>query len=140
MATTSDVSAGVVRSLIPARMDRLPWTAFHTRLVMSLGTAWILDGLEITLADSVSGVLSQSDTLHMSSVAIGAITVARVQPTSAHGGSGVPTPGMCSHRPWRSGWRSPSGDGGPASPTCHKHVPPRLAAVEGCGRDLSCRR
>jgi hypothetical protein len=50
MTANTDVSSAIVRSLIPARMDRLPWTRFHTRLVMSLGTAWILDGLEITLA------------------------------------------------------------------------------------------
>ena len=56
----------MVRSLIPARLDRLPWTRFHTRLIMALGTAWILDGLEITLASAVAGVLTQSDTLHMS--------------------------------------------------------------------------
>jgi len=54
MATTADVPSGVVRSLLPARMDRLPWTRLHTRLVMPLGTAWILDGLEITLAGSVA--------------------------------------------------------------------------------------
>jgi len=52
---TPDASSGIVRSLIPARMDRLPWTRFHTRLVMALGTAWVLDGLEITLASSVAG-------------------------------------------------------------------------------------
>jgi MFS family permease len=70
---TPDASAGIVRSLIPARMDRLPWTRFHTRLVMALGTAWVLDGLEITLASSVAGVLTAPGTLHMSSAAVGAI-------------------------------------------------------------------
>jgi hypothetical protein len=39
-----------VRSTIPARLDRLRWSPFHTRLVLGLGTAWILDGLEITIA------------------------------------------------------------------------------------------
>jgi hypothetical protein len=57
MPTKTDTSAAVVRSLIPARLDRLPWTRFHTRLIMALGTAWILDGLKITLADVVDGVL-----------------------------------------------------------------------------------
>jgi len=57
MALTTDTGAAVVRSLIPARLDRLPWTRFHTRLIMALGTAWILDGLEITLAGVVDGVL-----------------------------------------------------------------------------------
>jgi hypothetical protein len=52
MPTKTDTSAAVVRSLIPARLDRLPWTRFHTRLIVALGTAWILDGLEITLAAS----------------------------------------------------------------------------------------
>jgi hypothetical protein len=67
MALTTDTGAAVVRSLIPARLDRLPWTRFHTRLIMALGTAWILDGLEITLAGAVAGVLTKSDTLHLSS-------------------------------------------------------------------------
>jgi MFS family permease len=40
---------------------------------MSLGTAWILGGLEITLAGSVAGVLSDHDTLRLSSAAVGAI-------------------------------------------------------------------
>jgi MFS family permease len=73
MRATPEASAGLVRSLIPARMDRLPWTRFHTRLVMALGTAWILDGLEITLASAVAAVLTQPDTLHLSSGAVGAI-------------------------------------------------------------------
>jgi MFS family permease len=72
MGTTPDAAAGLVRSLIPARMDRLPWTRFHTRLVIALGTAWILDGLEITLASAVAAVLTQGNTLHLSSAAVGA--------------------------------------------------------------------
>ena len=63
----------MVRSLIPARVDRLPWSPFHTRLVMALGVAWVLDGLEITVASSVAGALAQPDTLNMSSTAVGAI-------------------------------------------------------------------
>ena len=42
-------SEHVIRSLIPARLDRLRWSRFHTRVVMALGVAWILDGLEITI-------------------------------------------------------------------------------------------
>jgi MFS family permease len=38
-----------MKSLIPARMDRLPWTRFHWTVVLGLGTAWILDGLEIQM-------------------------------------------------------------------------------------------
>ena len=29
-------SPGTIRSLIPARLDRLPWSRFHTRLVIAL--------------------------------------------------------------------------------------------------------
>ncbi|MGI5286382.1 MFS transporter [Nonomuraea polychroma] len=73
MAVTAGASSGVIRSLIPARLDRLPWTPFHTRLVVALGVAWVLDGLEITIASSVTGVLSQPGTLDMSATAVGAI-------------------------------------------------------------------
>ena len=73
MSLKTDTGAAAVRTLIPARLDRLPWTRFHTRLIMALGTAWILDGLEITLAGAVAGVLTNSDTLRMSSAAVGAV-------------------------------------------------------------------
>jgi len=72
-ATKPPTSPGIVRSLIPVRMDRLPWSPFHTRLVAALGVAWVLDGLEITVASSVAGSLTQADTLHLSSTAVGAI-------------------------------------------------------------------
>ncbi|WP_245607221.1 MFS transporter [Pseudonocardia spinosispora] len=39
---------------------------------MALGVAWILDGLEITVASSVADVLTKPETLNMSSVAVGA--------------------------------------------------------------------
>jgi hypothetical protein len=70
MSMKTDIGAAVVRSLIPARLDRLPWTRFHARLIMPLGVAWVLDGLEITLAGAVAGVLTDADTLHMSSAAV----------------------------------------------------------------------
>jgi hypothetical protein len=31
-----------IRSLIPARLDRLGWSSFHTRMVCGLGAAWIM--------------------------------------------------------------------------------------------------
>ncbi|MCY0905173.1 MFS transporter [Arthrobacter sp. H14-L1] len=49
-------------SLIPARMDRLPWTRFHWTVVLGLGVSWILDGLEIELVASAGF----QKTLHMS--------------------------------------------------------------------------
>jgi MFS family permease len=38
-----------VRSLVPARLDRLPWAKFHWMIVVGLGVSWILDGLEIQI-------------------------------------------------------------------------------------------
>ena len=52
---------GSIRSLIPARIDRLPWSPFHTRMVIALGVAWILDGLEITVASAVVDTLTEHD-------------------------------------------------------------------------------
>ncbi|MGH3797033.1 MAG: MFS transporter [Pseudonocardiaceae bacterium] len=73
MTTESHVAPGTVRSLIPARIDRLPWSPFHTRMVAALGVAWILDGLEITVASAVAAVLNKPDTLNLSSTAVGLI-------------------------------------------------------------------
>ena len=64
-STVQSDTGGVIRSLIPARIDRLPWSSFHTRLVIALGVAWILDGLEISIAGSVAGVLTKPDTLNL---------------------------------------------------------------------------
>jgi MFS family permease len=60
-------------TLIPARLDRLPWTRFHWLLVVALGVTWILDGLEVTLKGAVSGVLQEPQTLHFTPAEIGSI-------------------------------------------------------------------
>jgi MFS family permease len=73
MTTTPHVTSGSVRSLIPARIDRLPWSPFHSRMVIALGVAWILDGLEITVAGSIAAVLNTPETLNLSSTAVGFI-------------------------------------------------------------------
>jgi MFS family permease len=62
-----------IRSTIPARLDRLSWSPFHTRMVAGLGAAWILDGLQITIASSVTGQLQKPSTLGMTSSQIGLI-------------------------------------------------------------------
>ena len=56
---------------IPARLDRLPWSRFHTLVVVALGVTWILDGLEVTLAGSVSGALKESPALKFTNTDIG---------------------------------------------------------------------
>jgi MFS family permease len=71
MATTEQTaSSGTIRSLIPARIDRLPWSRFHTRLVVALGVAWILDGLEITIASNVGPDLTQKAALGLSASSV----------------------------------------------------------------------
>ena len=44
-----DEATKPVRSLVPARLDRLPWAKFHWLIVVGLGVSWILDGLEIQI-------------------------------------------------------------------------------------------
>ncbi len=63
--------ATIVHSDIPARLDRLPWSRWHWRVVIALGVAWILDGLEVTLVGSLGGVLERSDTLGLNAAQIG---------------------------------------------------------------------
>ncbi len=62
-----------IRTTIPTRIDRLKWSPFHTRMILGLGVAWVLDGLEITIASSVTGVLTQSNTLHLTAFEVGLI-------------------------------------------------------------------
>ena len=71
-ATVTSRGGSTIRSLIPARIDRLPWSPFFTRMVMALGVAWILDGLEITIAATVIPTLTDKAALGLSSTAVGA--------------------------------------------------------------------
>ena len=66
-------TAAIVETDIPARLDRLPWTRFHTLIVAALGITWILDGLEVTLAGSIAGALQESPVLRFSATEIGLV-------------------------------------------------------------------
>ena len=59
------------RSNIPARLDRLPWSRWHWRVVLALGVAWVLDGLEVTIVGSIGSVLERADTLALGATQIG---------------------------------------------------------------------
>jgi len=61
----------VIETSIPARLDNLRWSGFHTRVVLALGITWILDGLEVTLAGALAGALKESPTLHFSNLDVG---------------------------------------------------------------------
>ncbi len=49
MTAATTEQAKPVESMIPARMHDMPWTRFHWMVIVGLGTAWILDGLEIQI-------------------------------------------------------------------------------------------
>ncbi len=51
---------------LPQRMDRLPWSSWHMRIITALGTSWLLDGLEVTLVGSLSGILESKQGLSLS--------------------------------------------------------------------------
>jgi MFS family permease len=60
-----------IASDVPARLDRLPWSGWHWRVVIALGVAWVLDGLEVTLVGSIGAVLERPETLNMSATEVG---------------------------------------------------------------------
>ena len=51
-------SLGTIETNIPARLDRLPWSGWHWKILIGLGTVWILDGLEVMIVGSVGGAIS----------------------------------------------------------------------------------
>lgn len=65
--------AKAVRTNIPARMDRLPWSGWHWLVIVSLGITWILDGLEVTIVGSISGILQNKGTLHLTTLEVSSI-------------------------------------------------------------------
>jgi MFS family permease len=80
LSDATSVSAGVtaaahedrvIETSIPARLDNLRWSGFHTRVVLALGITWILDGLEVTLAGALSGALKESPTLQFTNFDVG---------------------------------------------------------------------
>jgi MFS family permease len=61
----------IVRTQIPARLDRLPWSRFHTLLVLALGVTWVLDGLEVTIVGALGPALQDRATLGLSTTQVG---------------------------------------------------------------------
>src|SRR5579875_778901 len=57
-ATAAEHQLGTIETDIPARLDRLPWSRWHWRILIGLGTVWILDGLEVTIVSSIAGAIS----------------------------------------------------------------------------------
>jgi MFS family permease len=69
--TTGEARLGTIETDIPARLDRLPWSRWHWRILVGLGTVWILDGLEVTIVGSIAGAISAKGSgIHISSADI----------------------------------------------------------------------
>ena len=64
-------AAATLTSNLPARLDRLPWSRWHWRVVIALGVTWILDGLEVTMVGSLGPTLQRDGTLGLSAAEIG---------------------------------------------------------------------
>jgi len=69
-------AAIIIETDVPGRLDRLPWTRFHTLIVVALGVTWILDGLEVTIAGSIAGALQESPVLRFTAAEIGLVASA----------------------------------------------------------------
>ncbi|MDX6581044.1 MAG: hypothetical protein QOI10_228 [Solirubrobacterales bacterium] len=58
-ATPADMGRfKTIETRVPARLDRLPWSRFHWRVVIGLGIVWILDGLEVTIIGFLAPTLT----------------------------------------------------------------------------------
>jgi MFS family permease len=71
VAAGTTTGGAAVRTDIPARMDRLPWSRFHLMLVIALGVTWILDGLEVTIVGAIGPVLQDPKALGFSVQQVG---------------------------------------------------------------------
>ena len=87
MTTAAAQSGGGLRSLVPARLDRLPWAKFHWMVVVGLGVSWILDGLEIQLVSTAgfqkslgmsSTEVGLAGTVYLIGQVVGALTFGRL--------------------------------------------------------------
>jgi MFS family permease len=58
--TMSDTTPETIKTSVPARLDRLPWSRWHWSIVIGLGTVWILDGLEVTIVGNIAPRLSEA--------------------------------------------------------------------------------
>jgi MFS family permease len=56
---------------VPARLDRLPFCAFHWLVAVALGVTWLLDGLEVTLVGSLSPAIASPEALDLTSRDVG---------------------------------------------------------------------
>jgi MFS family permease len=69
---TASPESRVIRTNVPARLDRLPWSRFHWRIVIGLGTVWVLDGLQVTVVGSIAPRMTEAGSgINLSTADIG---------------------------------------------------------------------
>jgi MFS family permease len=69
---SAGAQTGIITTRVPARLDRLPWSRFHWRVVVGLGGVWVLDGLEVTMVGNVSSRLTEKGSgIHLTPADIG---------------------------------------------------------------------
>jgi MFS family permease len=56
---------------VPMRLDRLPWSSWHFRVVVALGITWVLDGLEVTIVGAIGGRLKEGVGLSLTDEQVG---------------------------------------------------------------------
>lgn len=49
MSTAQSATDRPIKTSIPIRMHDMPWSRFHWMVIVGLGTAWILDGVEVQI-------------------------------------------------------------------------------------------
>ncbi|KDN87591.1 MFS transporter [Kitasatospora cheerisanensis] len=54
-----ETATATVETDVPGRLDRLPWSPWHWRILIGLGTVWILDGLEVTVVGNLAARLAE---------------------------------------------------------------------------------
>jgi MFS family permease len=69
---SAGAQTGIITTRVPARLDRLPWSRFHWRVVVGLGGVWVLDGPEVTMVGNVSSRLTEKGSgIHLTPADIG---------------------------------------------------------------------
>src|ERR1700712_294788 len=86
-ATAAQSGSKTNRSLVPARMDRVPWARVHWMVVVGLGISWVLDGLEIQIVgnagfakefDMSAGAVGWLGTIYLVGEVAGALVFGRL--------------------------------------------------------------
>ncbi len=54
--------ANTVQTQVAARLDRLPWSRWHTLVILALGVTWVLDGIEVAIAGNIADALTTPET------------------------------------------------------------------------------